>query len=1177
MIKNTYSKFQNLAFCVLLSIFPLTHIFAITPSSEQNYIITYTPNIATTDISNLADTSSCPVIRYFDGLGRPSQIVNVGITPTGNDLVTNQEYDESGRPYKTWLPVVNSGGGGAYINSISSLTSNLYGAETKPCSINIYDGSPLNRIAIEYGPGANWQANGKGVAHDWKTNNKSTAMLMAYNFTVDNSNYLVNNGLYETGQLYVEETADEDGKKSWTFTDKLGQKILTRTLNGTSEYCSTYYVYDNFHRLRYVLPPMAANGLTTTGSFNLIYSNILKNYAYNYLYDSHGNCIEKKLPGAEPQYMVYDKADRLVLFQDANQRLKSQSPWTYIKYDSLGRAIKRGYIPIPSTSHSSLVSNYSTQLVVEEFTGNTADYGYTNTFFNGAGGGIYEIQYYDNYSFRNSSWLPGTRINNMGWLSSRALDKHYVNSSNLDISAKGLKTGSITFLSCNSVSKKAISFFYDSKGRVVEQNGTNHFNPGSNSNYGYDLYSYAYDFKGNILHTKHYQIGNYKNILALEGTKMTYDHAGRLLFTRHYFNSESAAVTTSTNTYNELGQLSKKVYGNNLETQTFSYNLRGCLQEMSGSLFSEKLYYEKDRNGDAGLYNGNIYQYTWNYLTGTAIHQSGWKSNPNIWKNNQRTFTLTYDNLNRMTSGSCDDTTSFSEELSYDKQGNILSLVRGGITEINWQEDGITPNHTTAYVDNLLLYYNGNQLSHIQDNSHSDQNFTGGQDFKQYHDSYNQYRYDNNGNMTTDLNKNITTIKYNYLNLPDTVQMSNGDMIDFGYDATGTKTFSTHSTANSSSSGVTMPIGYTLKNNTAGITTQSSETVMYLDNMIYENWNLDKIQITDGLLIRSNAVTATTPTFTYNYYVKDHLGNIRAVFHDAGNGTPIVDQVNNYYPFGMEYGESAEDTVAEGYQNYLFSGKEFDRKFEVNTYDFGARSYDATESHWLSIDPLAEKHPETSPYAYCSGNPINRIDPDGRREWPINETYKGYKRTHSNNWGDYRSSPKPHHHAGDDMNFKGAGNGDNGAPIVSTHDGYVSSVKTIESGDKNAGGTRITVTSEDGSVSTTYMHLSQADVKIGVQVSEGQQIGEMGRSGFGKADAYNAHLHYELRINGENVNPVGENGNLIDPQRLIAPAASVNLPEVIISAQGGSGILPISMSQLPVSEVKAPEKMPTQQ
>ena len=87
----------------------------------------------------------------------------------------------------------------------------------------------------------------------------------------------------------------------------------------------------------------------------------------------------------------------------------------------------------------------------------------------------------------------------------------------------------------------------------------------------------------------------------------------------------------------------------------------------------------------------------------------------------------------------------------------------------------------------------------------------------------------------------------------------------------------------------------------------------------------------------------------------------------------------------------------------------------------------------------------------------------------------------------------------------------------------------------------------------------------------------MGRSGFGKEDAYDAHLHYELRINGENVNPVGANGNLIDPQKLITPAANVNLPEVSVEGQGGSGTLPVPTPQLPVAEVKIPENMPTQQ
>jgi RHS repeat-associated protein len=200
-------------------------------------------------------------------------------------------------------------------------------------------------------------------------------------------------------------------------------------------------------------------------------------------------------------------------------------------------------------------------------------------------------------------------------------------------------------------------------------------------------------------------------------------------------------------------------------------------------------------------------------------------------------------------------------------------------------------------------------------------------------------------------------------------------MTDYDYDATGTKTFSEHNTATGST--VTMPIGSTLKNNTLGYTTQSSIMTMYLDNMVYEDWNISKIRIPDGLLIRSNAVTETTPIFAYNYYLKDHLGNIRVVLHDAGNGTPVIDQVSNYYPFGMEYGESAQNQAEVTYQNYLFGGKEFDRKFEVNMYDFGARGYDGTLGRWTTMDPLAEKYYSISPYAYCAGNPVNLIDPNG--------------------------------------------------------------------------------------------------------------------------------------------------------------------------------------------------------
>ena len=66
---------------------------------------------------------------------------------------------------------------------------------------------------------------------------------------------------------------------------------------------------------------------------------------------------------------------------------------------------------------------------------------------------------------------------------------------------------------------------------------------------------------------------------------------------------------------------------------------------------------------------------------------------------------------------------------------------------------------------------------------------------------------------------------------------------------------------------------------------------------------------------------------------------------------------------------------------YKFTGKELDE--ETGLYYFGARYYAPRESIWLSVDPLAEKYPNESPYIYCGNNPIVYIDPDGRFKIPI--------------------------------------------------------------------------------------------------------------------------------------------------------------------------------------------------
>ena len=62
-----------------------------------------------------------------------------------------------------------------------------------------------------------------------------------------------------------------------------------------------------------------------------------------------------------------------------------------------------------------------------------------------------------------------------------------------------------------------------------------------------------------------------------------------------------------------------------------------------------------------------------------------------------------------------------------------------------------------------------------------------------------------------------------------------------------------------------------------------------------------------------------------------------------------------------------------------FTGKEKDS--ETGFYYFGARYYDPSLSGlFLSVDPMSDKYPNLSPYAYCAWNPVKLVDPDGK-EW----------------------------------------------------------------------------------------------------------------------------------------------------------------------------------------------------
>ena len=193
--------------------------------------------------------------------------------------------------------------------------------------------------------------------------------------------------------------------------------------------------------------------------------------------------------------------------------------------------------------------------------------------------------------------------------------------------------------------------------------------------------------------------------------------------------------------------------------------------------------------------------------------------------------------------------------------------------------------------------------------------------------------------MTKDLNKNISSIQYNSLNLPSKVIFSDGKYMDYVYSATGEKRSVTYNVLSSNGS-------YT-----------------YCDNFIYYNGALNKILVDGGYI----SISGSTPT--YHYYLKDHLGNNRLVVDASGT----VKQVTHYYPFGGFFGES----TGSSYQAYKYNGKEFERLISEDWYDYGARHMSPNFGRFTTMDPMAEKYYSISPYAYCLGNPVCYIDEHG--------------------------------------------------------------------------------------------------------------------------------------------------------------------------------------------------------
>ena len=522
---------------------------------------------------------------------------------------------------------------------------------------------------------------------------------------------------------------------------------------------------------------------------------------------------------------------------------------------------------------------------------------------------IYVRNYYDDYSFVGGSDFPA-----FSFIKDTA--GH----------GKGLLTGScITILGTDM--KIYVAHYYDIKGRETKTVQSNLLG-------GYDVTVTTYTFTDKPATVTHTHTANGKSTWT-EAYTYTYDHANRISKVQHTFGGTT--ITLYDALYDDFGRLmTKSLHGSTTSKLTYTYNLRGWLTEITGARFTQNMYY--NTGVGTAKYNGSISSMTWKAGNESTV----------------RGYKFTYDGLDRLQNAIYGESASinantnrFSEKVTaYDKNGNILALQRYGQTI------------ASAYglIDNLKITLNGNQLKSVND-AIATMAYNNSFEFKNGANATTEYMYDANGNLTKDLNKNITDIQYNFLNLPDIVTFSDGSTISYLYSADGVKLRTIHK------------IGTT------------TTTTYYCNNVVYEN-GVQKLLLTEEGYISLN-------DNKYHYYLKDHQGNNRVVINQNGN----VEETNHYYPFGGVFASS------QNVQPYKYNGKELDTKKGLNLYDYGARQYDAAIGRFTTMDPMTEKYYEWSPYTYCKNNPINRIDPDGNDDYVIEPRGRLHNMTHESQRG----------------------------------------------------------------------------------------------------------------------------------------------------------------------------------
>ncbi len=832
--------------------------------------------------------------QYFDGLSRLVQTVaKHGSLVTGEtpgDLVAGVSYNGFGKQDVNFLPYVAAANDGDY-RPYAVAEQNINNAQRFPDEKFYYgrvtlEPSSLHRVEETYAPGDNWVGNNRGIkGKAWFNTPTDDVKIWSVTDVANNWGTYAVTGIYPAGELYKTITVNEHGKQVIEFKDKEGQVILKKVqINGAGDdgsgisypnWLCTYYVYDDLNRLRLVIQPMAVAHLFASGWHINTLTNVLPNLCFQYEYDARNRLIRKKVPDGGEVRMVYDARDRLVLTQDRNMRTGYKG-WMYTQYDNLNRPVANGFIPD--------LTNYDNLAFHTNAAGSSTNYPDLNNYAEEE----YTHTFYDNYNWLGVYTTTLDAIYDIAhntWLLPASASFPYPQENVKSTALTGLVTGTRIRVVGNITPYLYSVNIYDDQGRIIQTKATNITG-------GQDLTTTQYAWNGQplVIVQKQQKAGvNPQTHTTI--TKLTYDDLGRLLTTKKTVNSTINSQTISkpeqviaTHEYDALGQLKKKTLaptggaaGGPVETLTYDYNIRGWI-------LGNNRDYAKDTNSTAHYFgfelaydknalnvNGISANYAANRLYNGNIAGMLWKSGGD---NRVRRYDFSYDVASRLINADFKQFTGttfnlnagidFSATgLSYDANGNIRTMNQRG-----WKPGG------SVYIDSLFYnyYVYSNKLLNVIDSVNDP--FTKLGDFRASGmymqtlpggktNSTVDYTYEANGHLASDRNKDLESgIAYNQLQLVRYVQVKapGGGIkggITYTYDALGNK----------------------LKKE-VWETGKPTKTTLYLGGAVYENDTLQFIGHEEGRLryTKRRFVNGDSAyQFQYDYFLKDHLGNVRMV------------------------------------------------------------------------------------------------------------------------------------------------------------------------------------------------------------------------------------------------------------------------------------------------------------